>query len=70
MTRETNSPSGEGTKSHAEIYESIYSNLMSQGLVGFMAKALHTKMEKPYKWAKKFDSVLEIGAGGGASFIR
>jgi hypothetical protein len=65
MTRKKNSPSGEGKKSHAEVYESIYSNLMSQGLVGFMAKVLHTKMEKPYRRAKRFGSVLEIGAGGG-----
>jgi SAM-dependent methyltransferase len=37
---------------------------MSKGLVGFMAKVLHRNMEKPYRSGKKFDLVLEIGAGG------
>jgi SAM-dependent methyltransferase len=52
-------------QSHSVIYETVYSDVLSSGLVGFMTKLLHRDMEQPFKSTQSFNLVLEIGAGDG-----
>ena len=60
--------SNEGFNSHTEIYESVYQELMSKGMVGFVARHLHSGMERPFNGEIYFGKVLEIGAGNGEHY--
>ena len=52
-----------------KYYKSIYSRMMgiqSTGLMSLLWKYPHKLMEKPFR-GQHFETILEVGAGGGAS---
>jgi len=59
-------------QTHSTIYENVYSDVCSSGLVGFFTKILHKDMESPFKPSQLFNVVLEIGSGDGVHrpFVR
>lgn len=50
-----------------EYFRSSYENVMYSGWVGFYSRITHRIMEYPYR-NRKFDKILEVGAGKGQHF--